>query len=104
VLVASSAAWVSAECRSWCSVHLLVASGGREADRAQRPTLAHIQPALGTLPLEQNGQLPVLQRVKWMGDDQRTGRRPARPRIMFFRGEAWRARMPENSDFLWQYR
>ena len=55
---------------------------GWQADRAQCPSLTHVQAAVGTLALEQNAQLLALQRVEWMRYNQRTGKRPVRPRIM----------------------
>ena len=53
-----------------------------QTDRAQGPAFAHIQPPFAQLALKQNVQLLAPQRVEWMGDNQRTQRNPARPRIM----------------------
>jgi enamine deaminase RidA (YjgF/YER057c/UK114 family) len=53
-----------------------------EQFRHYMPALAHVQTAVGPFALEQNVQPLALQRVEWMGDHQRTGRRPVRRRIM----------------------
>ena len=54
----------------------------RQADRAQWPAFAYVQESFRTLALKENAQALALQRVEWVGNDQRTGRRPVRPRIM----------------------